>query len=198
MKNLSLQTFWLYVSWIIKFKEGCQRGYSHMDMVYVCACLLGCFFAKFGIAIRGFPSEPKEPKFHKLGVFWANYHKKHPIWLKLGAFLSKMVYWWVGNYAKKYIEKVRFSRSARHIHVRFWWKLKYPLPPGRLLSLTEKWWPDEIVCNLANFILHLSFIICVPGNLFLFDEWGVKFCIWFIYFFCLNLAEFKLVWIMLV
>ena len=56
---------------------------------YKCACLLGHFFAKFGIAIGGFSSETKEPKLHKLGVFWANYCKKHPIWSKLGAFFRK-------------------------------------------------------------------------------------------------------------
>ena len=60
---------------------------------YTYMCLpFGVFFTKFGIAIGGFSSETKEPKFHKLGVFWTKYCKKHPIWSKLGAFLSKMVY----------------------------------------------------------------------------------------------------------
>ena len=68
-------------------------GGSHIDMVYVYVpAFWGTFFAKFGIAMGGFSSETKEPKLHKLGVFWANYCKKHPIWIKLGAFLSKMVY----------------------------------------------------------------------------------------------------------
>ena len=51
-------------------------GGSRIDMVYgihKCACLLGCYFAKFGIAIGGFSSEMKEPKLHRLGVFLANY-----------------------------------------------------------------------------------------------------------------------------
>ena len=39
----------------------------------------GTFFAKFGIAIKGFSSETKESKLHKLGIFRANYGKKHPI-----------------------------------------------------------------------------------------------------------------------
>ena len=47
------------------------------------------------MAIGGFSLEMKEPKLHQLGVFWAKYGKKHPIWIKLGAFLSKRVYWWV-------------------------------------------------------------------------------------------------------
>ena len=56
-------------------------------MVHIlCACLLGHFFTKFGIAIGGFSSETGKPKLYKLGVFWANYCKKHPIWSKLGAF----------------------------------------------------------------------------------------------------------------
>ena len=59
-------------------------------------------WAKFDIAIGGFSSEIKEPKLHKLGVFWANYGEKHPIWPELGAFLSKMIYWWVGNCAKNW------------------------------------------------------------------------------------------------
>ena len=77
-------------------------GVSHWHGIRICACLLGHFFAKFGIAIGGFSSETKEPKLHKLGVFWANYCKKHLIWSKLGDFLSKMVYWWVGNLAKNW------------------------------------------------------------------------------------------------
>ena len=77
-------------------------GFSHWHDIRICTCLLGHFFARFGIAIRGFSSEMKEPKLHKLGVFWANYCKKHPIWSKLGAFLLKMVYWWVGNLAKNW------------------------------------------------------------------------------------------------
>ena len=75
-------------------------GVSHWHGIRICACLLGCSFKKLGIEIGGFSSEMKEPKLQKLGVFWANYGKKHPIWPKLDAFLSKMVYWWVDNCAK--------------------------------------------------------------------------------------------------
>ena len=76
-------------------------GFSHWHGIRICACLLGCYFTKIGIAIGGFSSEMKEPKLHKLGVFWAHYGKKHPIWAKLGVFLSKMV-WWMANCAKSY------------------------------------------------------------------------------------------------
>ena len=39
------------------------RGGSHIDMVYVCACLLGRFFAKFGIAIGGFHQGQRSPNY---------------------------------------------------------------------------------------------------------------------------------------
>ena len=48
------------------------REFSHLHGIRIppiCACLLGRFFAKFGIAIGGFSIETKEPKLHKLGVF---------------------------------------------------------------------------------------------------------------------------------
>ena len=52
---------------------------------------------------------------------------------------------WVGNRAKIGIEKVRYLRSGRHIHVRFWWE--YPPPPGDCLY---KFW-----CRLFKAIGHL-------------------------------------------
>ena len=58
----------------------------------------GALFGKIWYCDReggreGDSSEMKEPKLHELGVFWVDYCKKHPIWSKLWAFLSKMVYW---------------------------------------------------------------------------------------------------------
>ena len=103
-------------------------GFSHWHGIRICACLLGHFFAKFGIAIGGFSSETKEPKLHKLGVFWANYCKKHPIWSKLGAFLSKMVYWWVGNLAKNWYRDSQIF-EVRQAHPRTI-LVKEPPPPG--------------------------------------------------------------------
>ena len=63
----------------------------------------------------------KEHKLFVLCVFWANYCKQHPIWSKLGAFLSKMVYWVTGWEIGQTlgIQKVKFSRSGRHIYLRF-------------------------------------------------------------------------------
>ena len=92
-------------------------GFSHWHGIRICACLLGHFFTKFGIAIGGFSSETKEPKLHKLGVFWANYCKRHPIWSKWVLFFRK---WYTDGWEiwqKIGIEIVRFSRSGRHIHV---------------------------------------------------------------------------------
>ena len=71
------------------------RGSSHVDMVYVYVpAFWGAFSRNFVYMYsdRGFSSETKEPKLHKLDVFWANHCKKRPIWSELGAFLSKMVY----------------------------------------------------------------------------------------------------------
>ena len=103
-------------------------GFSHWHGIRICACLLGHLFAKFGIAIGGFSSETKEPKLHKLGVFWANYCKKHPIWSKLGAFLPKMVYWWVGNLAKNWYRDSQIF-EVRQAHPRTI-LVKEPPPPG--------------------------------------------------------------------
>ena len=104
-----------FVLWFIY--SGGGGGFSHWHGIRICACLLGHFFKKFGIAIGGFSSDTKEPKLHKLGVFWANYCKKHPIWSKLGAFLSKMVYWWVENLAKNWYRDSQIF-EVRQVHPR--------------------------------------------------------------------------------
>ena len=118
------------------FKPFCKRnplkmpgGFSHWHGIRTCACLLGHLFAKFGIAIGGFSSATKEPKLHKLGVFWASYCKKHPIWSKLGAFLSKMVYWWVGNLAKNWYRDSQIF-EVRQAHPRKILVKEPPPPPG--------------------------------------------------------------------
>ena len=78
----------------------------------------------------GFSSETKEPKLHKLGVFGANYCKKHPIWSTLGAFLSKMVYWWVGNLAKNWYRDSQIF-EVRQAHPRTI-LVKEPPPPVKI------------------------------------------------------------------
>ena len=80
---------------------------SHWHDIRICICFLGCFFAKFGIAaISEFSSEMKEPKLHRLGVFWANYCKNKQTNKKKPpnfTFLSKLVQWWVGNWVQKLV-----------------------------------------------------------------------------------------------
>ena len=85
-----------------------NAGGSHIDMVYV--------------YVTAFSSEMKDPKLHKLGVFWVNYDKKHPIWAKLFCFVLFCFSFFEKN--GNGMEKVTFSRSGRHIHVQFW--RKYP------------------------------------------------------------------------
>ena len=129
---------------LYSFHTRCRGGgFSHWHGIRICACLLGHFFAKFGIAIGEFSSETKEPKLHKLGVFWANYCKKHPIWSKLGAFLSKMVYWWVGNLAKDWYRDSQIF-EVRQAHPRTI-LLKEPPPPG------TRWPPVLAVSNAQPF-----------------------------------------------
>ena len=118
--SFKISTIFAYLS-----QKMTRGGGSHIDMaglyVYVPA-FWGALFAKFGIAIGRFSSETKEPKLHKLGVFGANYCKKHPIWSNWVLFFQKWYRptdgWEIRQ--KIGIEIVRFSRSGRHIHIRFW------------------------------------------------------------------------------
>ena len=106
-------------------------GFSHWHGIRICACLLGRFFAKFGIAIGGFHHRRRSPNYRN--------------WVYFGQIIVKSTQFdpnWVLFFRKWYtdgweiwqkigIEIVRFSRSGRHIHVRFWWKT--PSPGGYLL-----------------------------------------------------------------
>lgn len=54
-------------------------GYLHWHSIRICACLLGCFLAHFGISMGGFLSVTEAPnwvyfgaQFVKLGVFRKN------------------------------------------------------------------------------------------------------------------------------
>ena len=62
---------------IYGYRPGMGGESSHWLGIHIYACLLGCCFAKFGIAIGGFSSEMKEPKLYKLGVnSFVNYGKR--------------------------------------------------------------------------------------------------------------------------
>ena len=121
--------------------------FSHWHGIHICACLLGHFFAKIGIAIGGVSSERKEPKLHKLGVFWKIFVKSTQFGQNWVLFFRKWYTdgWEIGQ--KIGIEKVRFSRSGRHIHVWFWWE--YPPP-----RFTDAWtWYGWTVCKTWTWIL---------------------------------------------
>ena len=77
---------------------------------------LGTFFVKFCIAIGWLPSEMEEPKWHKLGIFWANCCKKDPInWVLF--YWKWYVYWWVGKLFEKLVrENQIFEVQQAHPH----------------------------------------------------------------------------------
>ena len=101
-------------------------GFSHWHGIRICACLLGHLFAKFGIAIGGFHQRRRSPNYINW-VYFAQIIVKStqfdPNWV---LFFRK---WYTDGWEIwQKIGIVRFSRSGRHIHVRFWWK--NPPPPG--------------------------------------------------------------------
>ena len=94
-------------------------GSSHWHGIRICGCLLMCLFAKFGIAMVWSSTETKEPKFKN----WVYFEQ---IIVKSTQFEQNWVlfYWqWYTNGwvigRKIGIEKVRFLRFGRHIHVWF-------------------------------------------------------------------------------
>ena len=72
------------------------EGFSHIDLVYVYVPFQ-VLFCKIWYSDRWVFIRDEGAQIPKLGVFWANYCKKHPIWSKLGAFLSEKVHWWEDN-----------------------------------------------------------------------------------------------------
>ena len=51
---------------------------------YMCLSF-GALFSEIWYSDQGVFIRDEGAQLHKLGVFWANYCKKHPIWSKLGA-----------------------------------------------------------------------------------------------------------------
>ena len=107
-------------------------GFSHWHGIRICACLLGHFFAKFGIAIGGFHQRRRSPNYIN--------------WVYFGQIIVKSTQFdpnWVLFFRKWYtdgweiwqkigIEIVRFSRSGRHITYDFGERT----PPG--VSITPR------------------------------------------------------------
>ena len=131
-KQLSI-LFPMLMTSVLFWTLTCPGGFSHWHGIRICACLLGHFFTKFGIAIGGFHQRRRSPNYIN--------------WVYFGQIIVKSTQFdpnWVLFFRKWYtdgweiwqkigIEIVRFWRSGRHIHVRFWWK--NPPPPG----LTWQW-----------------------------------------------------------
>ena len=78
--------------WVLHHRQFIQEGKKSQERKYpggggvltltsyTYMCLpFGALFREIWYSDRGVSSEMKEPKLHKLGVFWANYCKKHPI-----------------------------------------------------------------------------------------------------------------------
>ena len=102
-----------------------------MVYIYICACLLRHFFTKFGIAIGGgVSSEMKEPKLHKLGVFWANYCKKHPIWSKFENLVLFFRKWYTDGWE---ISLVKKKSDFRHPAGTSTYEFDGSNPPPRVL-----------------------------------------------------------------
>ena len=86
------------VNWSNKYwasAHTASRGFSHWHgILYIYMCLpFRVYFTKFGMAIGGFSTELKDPKLHKLGVFWTNYGKKYSNW---------ELFFWKWYYCAKY------------------------------------------------------------------------------------------------
>ena len=111
---------------------------------------------KFGIVIGGFSSEMKEPKLHKLVYF-------EQIMAKVGAFLLRMVCWWVGNSAKNwYRESQSFKVRQADSHTIL--AKVPPLGPRMPGNLYKEW-----CAHLAMCIFTLSMCNCASRLLFLFS-----------------------------
>ena len=132
-----------------------EIGESYSDLLYLYVnALPGCFGGAAWhkcIVIGGFSSGIKEPKWHKLGVFWANYGNK------IGCFTFEN-----GTLKSIYIEKVKFLWSGRlQAHPRtilemgfswkgmLWWAwkwvLKMTVPCGRFFFFFFFFFPFFIV-----------------------------------------------------
>ena len=140
-------------------------------MVYVYVPVFGVLFREIWYSNWVVFIRDKAAQIIKLGVFWVNYCKKHPIWSKLGVFLSKMVYWWVGNltkywYRESQIFKVRQAHPGTIL-------VKVTPPPGLTHLITQL-----LICSLCLLICDysqkLKFNFTV--KLWCCHEWNINVC----------------------
>ena len=102
-------------------------GGSHIDMVYVYVpAFLGALFREIWNTDRGFSSE-KKPKFENWVYLEQILVKKHPICPNWVLFYRKWYTdgWLIRQKLGNGIQKVRFSKFGRRIHLQFWGE--YPL-----------------------------------------------------------------------
>ena len=142
-----------------------RMGGSHIDLVYVPA-FWGVFFTKFGKGIDGFSSEMKEPNF----INWVYLEQ---IIVKSTQFEQNWVFFYQKWYTDVYvigrnigIEKVKFWRFRRHIHLWLWHKY----PPGSKqglqslicsFDLDDRYFCDSKILNLVSRWRWLSGNLCV-------------------------------------
>ena len=114
-----------------------RGGFSHWHGIRICACLLGALFREIWYSDRGgFHHRRRSPNYINSVYFGQIIVKStqfDPNWV---LFFRK---WYTDGWEiwqKIGIEIVIFSRSGRHIHVRFWWK--NPPPPGILTHFNSK------------------------------------------------------------
>ena len=94
----------------------------------ICACLWGAFSRNLLWRSTGFhPQRWRSPNYINWVYFRQTFVRNNQFGQKWVLFFRNWYTdgWEIGQ--KIGIGKVRFSRSGRHIHVRFWWE--YPLPP---------------------------------------------------------------------
>ena len=111
---------------------------------------------KFDIPIGGFSSEMKKPKLKNWVYFEQITVKKHPIWAKLGALLSKMVYWWVGNLARNWYRESQIF-NARYAHPRMILGRVPPMGPKGLTYLVSE--PSLVPIKRSFFFQRGKFYI---------------------------------------
>ena len=122
---------------------------------YTYMCLpFRALFCYIWYSDQGVSSEMKEPKLHKLGVIWANYCEKHPIWSKLGAFLSKMYILMGGKLGKKLVLRKSDFQGPASTSMYSFCESNLPggLRPGEFVVFHPHTFHNE-ACNRRLFIL---------------------------------------------
>ena len=147
---------------------------------YTYVCLpFGLYFYKFWYSDRWVFVRDQSTQFTKLGVFWhpickigcilRNFPKMRPIWVKLVAFLSKLVYKWVGFWSKnRYRDGRIFKVQQAHTRTKFF-EEPPPPPPGMNCHGQITCWHKAVTMVMVHGILctiklNLNLIIVLKWN----------------------------------